>query len=144
MTSVILCSFFVSLLKDGLTALLLAAKHSHVEACSTLLDCGAEINTSDNSGRYIKQAVRHIVGYWSDVEVVISMRFCVCCRTALMLAAESNAASVVEVLVQRGADLSAVDTEGHDVLHYAKVSGSSEAQAVLSAALNRHLASGES
>lgn len=92
---------------DGLTSLLLAAKHNHVEVCSTLLDCGAEINTSDNSG-----------------------------RTALMLAAESNAASV-EILVQRGADLSAVDAEGHDVLHYAKVSGSSEAQTALSAALNR-------
>ena len=37
--------------KDGLTPLLLSAKHAHAEVCSTLLDCGAEINTSDNSGR---------------------------------------------------------------------------------------------
>lgn len=85
-----------------------------------------------------------IVGYLIDVEVVICMLCCLCCRTALMLATESSAVSVVEVLVQRGADQSAVDTEGHDVLHYAKVSGSSEAKTALSAALNKHPVSGKS
>lgn len=50
-----------------------------------------------------------------------------------MLACESNAAAVVEVLVQRGADLSALDSQGHDVGHYAKLSGSPE----IKAALNR-------
>lgn len=146
--------------------MLLAAKHSHAEVCSTLLDFGSQINTSDNSGRYTKQknnkkrpqqsrhTIRHrekitnklllIVGYLIDVEVVISMLCCLCCRTALMLATESNAVSVVEVLVQRGADLSAVDAEGHEVLHYAKVSGSSETKTALSAALNKHQVSGKS
>ncbi|XP_059214150.1 ankycorbin isoform X1 [Centropristis striata] len=97
---------------DGLTPLLLSAKHTHAEVCSTLLDCGAEINTSDNSS-----------------------------RTALMLASESNAASVVEVLVERGADLSAVDAQGHDVAHYAKLSGNSEVKTALTAAMNRQQAS---
>uniref|UniRef100_A0A3B3B573 Retinoic acid induced 14 n=1 Tax=Oryzias melastigma TaxID=30732 RepID=A0A3B3B573_ORYME len=55
-----------------------------------------------------------------------------------MVAAESNAVSVVEVLVQREADLSAVDLEGHDVLHYVKLSANAEARAALTAALNRH------
>lgn len=32
--------------------MLLSAKHAHVEVCNTLLDCGADINTCDNSGRY--------------------------------------------------------------------------------------------
>lgn len=54
-----------------------------------------------------------------------------------MLASESNAVSVVEVLVQRGADLSAVDSQGHDVGHYANVSGNSEVRTALAAALNR-------
>lgn len=67
-----------------------------------------------------------------------------CCRTALILACESGAASVVEVLVQRGADLSAVDSQGHDVTHYAKQSGNAEVKAVLSAALNRQHVKGES
>lgn len=66
-----------------------------------------------------------------------------CCRTALMLASESKAVPVVEVLVHRGADLSAVDSQGHDVGHYAKLSGSSEVIAALTAGLNRHV-SGES
>uniref|UniRef100_A0A3Q3GD30 Retinoic acid induced 14 n=1 Tax=Labrus bergylta TaxID=56723 RepID=A0A3Q3GD30_9LABR len=91
---------------DGLTPLLVSAKHADV--CSTLLDYGAEINTSDNSG-----------------------------RTALMLACESNAVSVVEVLVQRGADLSTVDSQGHDVAHYAKQAGNSEVKSALTVALNR-------
>lgn len=55
-----------------------------------------------------------------------------------MLAAESNAVVAVEVLAQRGADLSAVDSEGHDVLHYAKLLGSSEAQTALLSTLNKH------
>ncbi|KAA8584240.1 hypothetical protein FQN60_008025 [Etheostoma spectabile] len=54
-----------------------------------------------------------------------------------MLASESNAVSVVEVLVQRGADLSAVDSQGHDVVHYIKLLGNSELRTALTAALNR-------
>uniref|UniRef100_A0A8D0DCW3 Retinoic acid induced 14 n=1 Tax=Sander lucioperca TaxID=283035 RepID=A0A8D0DCW3_SANLU len=100
---------------DGLTPLLLSAKHTHAEVCSTLLDCGAEINTCDNSG-----------------------------RTALMLASESNAISVVEVLVQRGADLSAVDSQGHDVVHYVKLLGNSEVKSALIAALHRQQVAGKS
>lgn len=48
-----------------------------------------------------------------------------------MLASESNAVSAVEVLVQRGADLSALDSQGHDVGHYAKLSGSPEVKTAL-------------
>lgn len=50
-----------------------------------------------------------------------------------MLASESNAVSAVEVLIQRGADLSSLDSQGHDVGHYAKLSGSPE----IKTALNR-------
>lgn len=61
-----------------------------------------------------------------------------------MIAAESIAVSEVEVLVQRGADLSVVDSEGHDVVHYVMLSGSSEAKSTLLAALNRHQLLGKS
>lgn len=74
---------------------------------------------------------------------VMDVRFCVR-RTALMLASEANGVSVVELLVQRGADLSAVDSQGHDVGHYAKLPGSTEGRAALAAALNRQLISGKS
>lgn len=54
-----------------------------------------------------------------------------------MLAAEAGAAPVAEVLVQRGADLSAVDSQGHDVGHYAAMSGNPEVRGQLAAALSR-------
>lgn len=50
-----------------------------------------------------------------------------------MLASESNALAAVEVLVQRGADLSSLDSQGRDVGHYANLSGSPE----IKTALNR-------
>lgn len=61
-----------------------------------------------------------------------------------MLASESNAVSVVEVLVERGADLTAIDSQGRDVLHYSKLSGNSEVKTALAAALNRQQISGKS
>lgn len=54
-----------------------------------------------------------------------------------MLAAEAGAASVAEVLVQRGADLCAVDSQGHDVRHYANMSGNQEVRGQLADALCR-------
>lgn len=62
----------------------------------------------------------------------------------MILASESNAVPVVEVLVQRGADLLAVDSQGHDVTHYIKLLGNSEVKTALVAALNRQQISGES
>lgn len=74
------------------------------------------------------------------------MKICcpLCLRTALMLACESSAVAVVDILVHRGADLSAVDSQGHDVAHYAKVSGNSEVKTALTAALSRHQVPGQS
>ncbi|XP_066502821.1 ankycorbin [Hoplias malabaricus] len=93
---------------DGFTPLLLSARHAHAEVCRTLLDWGADVNACDKNG-----------------------------RTSVMLASEGSCAPAVEVLVQRGADLLVVDSLGHDVLHYAKLSGSGEAQAIINAALQR-------
>uniref|UniRef100_A0A9J7Z0R1 Retinoic acid induced 14 n=1 Tax=Cyprinus carpio carpio TaxID=630221 RepID=A0A9J7Z0R1_CYPCA len=93
---------------DGFTPLLLSARHAHTEVCQSLLDWGADINARDNNG-----------------------------RTAVMLASESSCPAAVELLVQRGADLQMVDSLGHDVLHYAKLSGSSEVRTPLNTALHR-------
>lgn len=56
-----------------------------------------------------------------------------------MMAAEAGAASLVEVLVQRGADPYAVDSQGHDVGHYSNMSGSQEVRGQLAAVLSRLL-----
>uniref|UniRef100_A0A4W5MLL1 Retinoic acid induced 14 n=1 Tax=Hucho hucho TaxID=62062 RepID=A0A4W5MLL1_9TELE len=104
--NILLVNYDVCVLQDGLSPLLLSARHAHAEVCSSLLDWGADVNACDKNG-----------------------------RTAVMLASESSSVSVVEVLVQRGAALQSVDSLGHDVLHYAKLSGSSEIRAVLTAEL---------
>lgn len=55
-----------------------------------------------------------------------------------MLAGESGCVSAVDLLVRRGAELRLLDSLGHDVLHYAKLSGSAEIQAIITAALQHH------
>uniref|UniRef100_A0A672NUW5 Ankycorbin-like n=1 Tax=Sinocyclocheilus grahami TaxID=75366 RepID=A0A672NUW5_SINGR len=94
---------------DGFTPLLLSARHAHADVCQSLLDWGANINARDKNG-----------------------------RTAVMLASEGSCPAAVELLVQRGADLQMVDSLGHDVLYYAKLSGSSDVQTVLNMTLYRH------
>lgn len=93
---------------DGFTPLLLSTRHAHAEVCQSLLDWGADINARDKNG-----------------------------RTAVMLAGESSCVAAVELLVQRGADLHMVDSLGHDVLHYTKLSGSGDVQTALNTALHR-------
>lgn len=69
---------------------------------------------------------------------------CSCrCRTALMLATEANAVSVVDVLLQQKASLSVTDSQGQDVMYYAKLAGHSEVKAALMAALNKQQTAGE-
>ncbi|KAK3555508.1 hypothetical protein QTP86_021299 [Hemibagrus guttatus] len=55
-----------------------------------------------------------------------------------MLAGESGCVAAVDLLVHRGAELRLLDSLGHDVLHYAKLSGSGEIQAIITAALQHH------
>lgn len=55
-----------------------------------------------------------------------SLRVCVCvcvCRTALILACEHVCREVVEVLLKHKADVTTVDLHGHDLCHYARLSG---------------------
>uniref|UniRef100_A0A4W4G0V7 Retinoic acid induced 14 n=1 Tax=Electrophorus electricus TaxID=8005 RepID=A0A4W4G0V7_ELEEL len=91
---------------DGLTPLMMSARHVHAEVCRSLLDCGADVNACDKNG-----------------------------RAAVMLASESGCGPTVEVLLQSGADLDVVDSLGHDVLHYAKMSGSTDVLAAINASL---------
>ncbi|KAA0719977.1 Ankycorbin Ankyrin repeat and coiled-coil structure-containing protein [Triplophysa tibetana] len=93
---------------DGVTPLLLSVRHSDAEVCRCLVNWGTDVNSSDRSG-----------------------------RTAVMLASESSCPVTVELLVQSGADLNMVDSLGYDVLYYAKLSGSSDVQNTLEAALHR-------
>lgn len=52
---------------------------------------------------------------------------CVCVsRTALTLGCEYGCKDAVEVLLKSGADVTAVDSFGHDCFHYARLSKNQE------------------
>ncbi|XP_063066187.1 ankycorbin isoform X3 [Engraulis encrasicolus] len=97
---------------EGSTPLLLSARHAHVDVCRSLVQWGADVNARDKNG-----------------------------RTAVMLATESSCVGAVQMLLQqRGINLRLADSLGHDVLHYAKLSGSQELRTILNAALQRQQA----
>uniref|UniRef100_A0A4X1TGJ1 Uncharacterized protein n=1 Tax=Sus scrofa TaxID=9823 RepID=A0A4X1TGJ1_PIG len=86
---------------DGNIPLLLAVQNSHSEVCRFLLDHGADVNSRKNG------------------------------RTALMLACEIGSSNIVEALITKGADLSLVDSLGHNALHYSKLSENAGIQSLL-------------
>uniref|UniRef100_A0A3Q4GBL1 Retinoic acid induced 14 n=1 Tax=Neolamprologus brichardi TaxID=32507 RepID=A0A3Q4GBL1_NEOBR len=109
-----------------------------IDCLSFILAHGADLSVTDAAG-------------FSPLHLAAKNNHTECCRKLIQVnhfvfsfLCLPQQISVVEVLVKRGADLSTVDAEGHEVLHYAKVSGSSETKTALSAALNKHPVSGKS
>ncbi|KAK2848085.1 hypothetical protein Q7C36_009767 [Tachysurus vachellii] len=80
--------------KDDRTPLIIAAQMGHSRACQQLLNCGASVNLRDKQN-----------------------------KTALILACEHGYREVVEVLLKHKPDVTAVDLHGHDLCHYARLSG---------------------
>ncbi|KAK3549218.1 hypothetical protein QTP70_034219 [Hemibagrus guttatus] len=80
--------------KDDRTPLMIAAQMGHSRACQQLLNCGASVNLRDKQN-----------------------------KTALILACEHSFREVVEVLLKHKADVTTVDMHGHDLCHYARLSG---------------------
>ncbi|XP_017322128.3 uveal autoantigen with coiled-coil domains and ankyrin repeats [Ictalurus punctatus] len=80
--------------KDGRSPLMIAAQMGHTRACQLLLNCGASVNLRDKQN-----------------------------KTALILACEHVCREVVEVLLKHKADVTTVDLHGHDLCHYARLSG---------------------
>lgn len=65
------------------------------------------------------------------------LRFVPTCRSALILACEKGSAEVAELLLSHGADAGAVDSTGHDALHYALRTQDKTLWRLLRQALNR-------
>lgn len=52
-------------------------------------------------------------------------------RTALMVACEIGSSNIAEALIKKGADLTLVDSLGHNALHYSKLSENAGIQSLL-------------
>ena len=71
-------------------------------------------------------------------------RFVSTLRSALILACEKGSAEVAELLLSHGADAGAVDSLGHNALHYALRTQDKELWRLLQQALNRRRRGGKS
>lgn len=58
-------------------------------------------------------------------------------RTALMVACEIGSSNIVEALIKKGADLTLVDSLGHNALHYSKLSENAGIQSLLLSKISR-------
>jgi ankyrin repeat protein len=90
-------------------ALGVAVKHGRIDAARALLDAGADVNEAytDESTGYIS--------------------------TPLILATKENKPELALILVEKGADPSRKDSDGHTALDYAKKSGNESLLAALHA-----------
>lgn len=95
-------------LQDGRTPLMIASLGGHAAICSQLLQRGARVNVTDNDD-----------------------------KSTLILACEKGSTEVAELLLSHGADAGAVDSLGHNALHYALHTQDKELWRLLQKVLNR-------
>ncbi|XP_025085732.1 uncharacterized protein LOC112559061 isoform X2 [Pomacea canaliculata] len=108
----------------GDTLIQVAARNKNLDIVNILLDAVEDINMIDSSGfTILHRAVLcnpsvslHIVKTLIDKEVDIECR-CPDGNTALHLAANSRNWTVVQMLLENGADASSADNQGMSVLH---------------------------
>ncbi|XP_071063490.1 ankyrin repeat domain-containing protein 35 isoform X2 [Dasypus novemcinctus] len=93
---------------------MIASLGGHAAICSQLLQRGARVNVTDKND-----------------------------KSALILACEKGSAEVAELLLSHGADAGAVDSMGHDALHYALHSQDKALWRLLQQALNRRRRRGQ-
>ncbi|XP_059485425.1 uncharacterized protein LOC132202487 [Neocloeon triangulifer] len=116
---------------EGDTALLLAVKIGNIEAARILLEAGADPQLADSQG----MTILHIAAKSKNANIFLEIMtfvpdtviFCADKngRTPLHLAAENGHISILQVLMEKGAHMSALDANGWNALHYA-VKGKSD------------------
>jgi ankyrin repeat protein len=112
---------------DGATALAWAAHLNDSETAELLLAAGAKADTVDEYGESpLTQACAH--GNGALVEKLLKAG----ANAKLMIAAGAGSAQAVKLLIERGADLSAVEPKrGQNALMWAAAEGHSDAVEVL-------------
>ena len=106
---------------DSISPLMVAIKHQFTDAVSLLIDQGADVNSQDNSGKTalhcaIEQnfdALSCLITHGADINAVTNEKC-----TPLMIACKHNNDSVVNFLLENGADVALRDNNGETALHY--------------------------
>ncbi|XP_067669965.1 ankyrin repeat domain-containing protein 50-like [Haliotis asinina] len=114
--------------KFGVTPLMFAAFNGHRSVLDLLLSEGADVSLCGNMGNNILH-VACMGGHAGMVKHILSERMVDINsraqneRTPLMLAAQWERRSVVDFLLEQGADISLTDNRGNSVLHIASKTG---------------------
>ncbi|XP_046552956.1 ankyrin repeat domain-containing protein 50-like isoform X2 [Haliotis rubra] len=113
------------------TPVMVAAVRRHRDMVELLVSRGADVSLVDDDGNNILHCAC-VGGDRKTVELVLSLDVVdINCRglgsrTPVMVAAVRRHRDVVEFLVSRGADVSLVDDDGNNILHWACVGGDRE------------------
>src|SRR6185503_87426 len=119
---------------QGTTALLWAVRRDQPETIDLLLEAGAEVDRRDKSGWTAltmaaklgrETIVRNLLDHGAKPNLDSVAEY------PLHAAARANHKAIVELLLDRGADLSITDVEGRTALDMAKQSNSSDLVAIL-------------
>lgn len=112
--------------KRGATALITAAEHGHSQIIQLLLDKGANVNATSNSGWTALSAaskrdetidiVQMLLDKNADINVMGS-------GDPLRVAAARGSVAVLQLLIDRGANIESRDNYGDTALHWAARSG---------------------
>jgi ankyrin repeat protein len=99
--------------KDGLTALMVGTRKGNLEIVKALIAAGADVNKQDNSGQTastdagsmggVRKIIERLIGSNADVKKANKLGL-----TALHIAVNSGNKEIVDVLLEKGADVNAV------------------------------------
>ncbi|XP_067653810.1 poly [ADP-ribose] polymerase tankyrase-1-like [Haliotis asinina] len=113
------------------TAVMVAAWRGQIDVVKFLVDRGANVSLVDEDGDTILHWACEGGGL-ETVKLILSLKVVdinsrgVSNKTPMMMAEESGYIDVVKLLVSQGADVSLVDVDGRNILHYASFSGDLE------------------
>lgn len=113
---------------DGKTPLLIAAANKHQKVVELLMSVGADFTIADTKNKMTLLHMAACCGYQDLIDQLLAAGVSVDIttrhgKTPLMYAAENDHPQVVEQLIERGASIRGVATDGTTLLHAAAFSG---------------------